>query len=819
MLSNIRVIDLTTEGCGLAGHLLAQHGAEVILIEAPSASLSEALGPVVPTADGGAVSAWRLAFARGKRSVVLDLAEPADRARLDDLLRGADVLVESWSDAQRRSLRLTPGHTAALNPRLVHATISPYGIDGPRAGWTATDLTVMASASPLGVTGDRDRPPVRMSLPQANNFGGATAAGAVLVALYERERSGRGQHVDASCQQAAALATQSALLTAAIGAPASVRAAGGVTLGAMSIRFLYPAADGYVSITHIFGEIGGPATDRLMDWVHEAGFCSREVRDKDWIRYAVLIDAGEESVEEWEDIKASVAAFTSSMPKADLLRGAIARHLLMAPVSTLAEVLDNPHFTARNFWQSTQDGRGGRAAAPGGYARFSRWHPDPLADAPYPGEHTTEVLAERRQPTAAAGGPSTGPSTTASAAADELPLAGLKVVDLTWSVAGPAMTRTLADYGATVVKVESERRLDAARTFIPFWGNEAGVENSANFDNLNAGKHSLSLNIAGAEGKAVLDDLLRWADVVVDSFSPRGRKVVGLDDERVRALNPDVVLLSVSLFGLTGPMSELAGYGNLGAALAGCYEITGWPDRAPAGPYLAYTDYTSAHLMLVSLMAALLHRRRGGDGQFIELSQCETALQFIAPALVATAATGETATRMGNDDLAMAPHGVFPCAGDDRWVAVACQDDDAWPHLCALIGRADLATDPSLLGSAGRRGQGARVHDAVAAWTVHLEAEEVAARCQRVGVAAYLVQGSAECLADPQLAHRRHFIHLEHPHRGCVVEATRVQLSRTPGRPSRRAPFLGEQTFEVLNGLLGYDTDRIADLAAAELLE
>ena len=161
-----------------------------------------------------------------------------------------------------------------------------------------------------------------------------------------------------SAQTAAALATQSGILAEAVGAPASIRAAGGASMGRMSLRFLYPAKDGHVSVTHVFGEIGGPSTARLMAWVHEAGFCNEAVRDKDWVRYAVQIDTGEESVEEWEEIKAAVAAFTSSMPKADLLRGAIERRLLLAPVSNLAEVLDSPHFGARGFWTPTQADRG-----------------------------------------------------------------------------------------------------------------------------------------------------------------------------------------------------------------------------------------------------------------------------------------------------------------------------------------------------------------------------------------------------------------------------------------------------------------------------
>lgn len=809
MLSHVRVLDLTDDQAAICGYLLAQHGAEVIRVEPPGGSALRRHAPFL--ADGS--SAVAAAFGRGSRSVTLDLHDAADRDRFSALLREADVLVENLTRSERRALGLDPDATAALNPALVHASITAFGCDGPKADWAATDLTVMAAASPLAVTGDRDRAPVRMSAPQAFCFAGGAAAGAVLLALYERGRSGLGQHVDASAQQAAALATQAGLLASAVNAPVAVRSAGGASLGLMSLRFLYPARDGFVSITHVFGAAAGVQTARLMNWVHESGFCDQATRDKDWMRYAELVDAGEEPVAEWERVKNAVAAFTSAHTKAELLAGAVQRNLLMAPVLNLAEVLDLPHHNERGFFESVPAPGGSTLRAPGRYLRASGWAPSPLSPAPTAGADTAAVLNEASRAISLPDGGGDPSETTAG------PLAGLKVLDLTWSVAGPAFLRTLADHGATVVKVESQRRLDAARAFLPFHHNVAGVDNSALFDNMNAGKRSITLNIAHPDGRAVLEDLIRWADVVVDSFSPRGRQSVGLDPQRLAQINPNVMAMSLTLFGLDGPLAVLAGFGNLGAATAGCYDIVGWADRGPAGPYLAYTDYTSAHLMVVSLMAALVARQRNGQSQFLALSQCETALQFLAPALLSTGSTGEVFTRMGNDDLDLAPHGVYPCAGEDRWVAIACQSDTAFQSICTLLERADLASDPSLQNAAGRLGQRARLDTAVTTWTSRHDPETIMNRCQAAGVAAHTVQTSADCLADPQFIARGHFVELDHPNRYCVVEATRFRLSRTPGYPRRHGPLLGEHTFEVLTDLLGYDADRVADLAVAELLE
>lgn len=801
MLTPYRVLDLGGNRDPFAGFLFALHGADVILVEPPGAS------PSTP------------AYNRGKRSVTLDLDDPADRTRFEHLVAGADVLVEGWTPAERALPARSIAHLAALNPALVHASITPFGLDGPHAGWEATDLTVMASASPLSVTGDRDRPPVRITVPQAFLFAGATAASAIQIALLERASSGTGQHIDVSAQTAAAIATQTGILAAGVGAPASVRSAGGASMGRMSLRFLYPAKDGHVSITHVFGEVGGPATARLMAWAHERGFCDAETAGKDWIRYAVLVDSGEETLESWEAVKDTVARFTSSLTKAELLAGAIERNLLMAPVADVADVLASEHFAMRGFFDPLVVEPGtAPVPVPGAYARYSAWESTPLAPPPAPGADTDAVLAEPRRPAVtkaadaeAAGSPARGRGAGA--------LAGLKVLDLTWSVAGPAMIRVVADHGADVIKVESIRRLDGARTFIPFHGNVAGVENSAMFDNWNAGKRSVSLKLSEPAARVVLEDLIRWADVVIDSLSPRGRTSLGLGFDRLRALNPQIIAVSTSLFGLDGPLAELAGYGNLGAALTGFYELTGWPDRSPAGPYLAYTDYTSANLLAVSVLAAVDHRRRTGEGQFVELSQSETAVHFLTPALLDASMHGAHPTRMGNDDAEMAPHGVYPADGDDLWVAIACQDDARWLGLCDVIARPDLAADTSLADAAGRRAERRRLDEAVSAWTAALPAAEAARRCQERGIAAYEVQTSAACLADPQLQARGHFVQLDHPDRLCLVEATRFRMSRTPGAPQRRAPFLGEHTFEVLSEVLGYDEDRIAELAAAEVLE
>jgi crotonobetainyl-CoA:carnitine CoA-transferase CaiB-like acyl-CoA transferase len=278
VLGDIRVLDLSDGGALVCGQILADLGADVIQIEPPGGADARRLGPFAGGDPDPERSLFWWSYARGKRGLVLDLdAEPGRRA-LRELLRSADVLIESFAPGSLAARGFGAAELAALNPALVVVSIAPFGQDGPKAAYAATDLTLLGAAGPLALTGDADRAPVRVVVPQAWLHAGAEAALGALVALHERTRSGRGQHVDVSAQQAATLATQTYLLAEAVGATISTRVAGGVQVGPLRIRFTYPAKDGFVSITHLFGSTIGPATRRLMEWVHECGFCDAAMR-------------------------------------------------------------------------------------------------------------------------------------------------------------------------------------------------------------------------------------------------------------------------------------------------------------------------------------------------------------------------------------------------------------------------------------------------------------------------------------------------------------------------------------------------------------
>jgi crotonobetainyl-CoA:carnitine CoA-transferase CaiB-like acyl-CoA transferase len=730
MLSAYRVLDATDHRGQVAGMILAGLGAEVLLVEPPDGAAHRHRG------DG--LEFW--AYNRGKQSVVCD--GPDD---VLELVRTADVLIDNG--------QFDRDVVAGRNPALVHVTVTAFGSDGPKASWAASDITILAAGCAQALTGDADRAPVRTSVPQGWLHAGAEAAVGALVALTERRRSGRGQHVDVSAQQAVLQAAIPGVLLVPNDNPEAQRTSGGILVGPIHLQFVYPASDGHVSITLLFGSMIGPYTRRLMEWVCEEGHCDESMRDWDWDGFGLRLVTQEEGAAELEMVKAAISEMTSRYTKAHLFAEAQRRRLLLAPVATAAELVANEHLRQRGYWVEV-DGR----VCPGPFVRSSAW-PVPMMQAP-PGIGEHSVSLQRPAPTASA---------VAEPAPDVLPFDGLKVVDLTWVYAGPLATRVLADFGATVVKVEGPRHPDASRGGGGALCGDTGLEGSVAFAHFNCGKLGLTLDLCTETAKEVLLDLVRWADVLVESYTPGVMDAWGIGYDALRNVNPQLIMMSTSLMGQTGPLADFAGFGNLAGAITGFYELTGWPDRAPAGPFLAYTDYVAPRYTLAALLAALDWRRTTGCGQHLDLSQAEASIHFLAPAILDHTVNGNHPTRRGNADPFLRPHGVYRCAGDDEWAAIACETDVQRAALGGMVGG---LTDEEL-----------------SAWTAPRTVAEVEAALQRVGVPVHGVQNSRACYADPQLRHRGHYLTVEHPvHRTCVVEASRIVLSRTPAVVGRGGP-------------------------------
>lgn len=394
MLSPYRVLDLSDERGQLAGQILGDLGADVILVEPPGGSSSRRLGPFAGDSPDLERSLFFWATNRNKRSVTLNIETSDGRDILRSLVKDADFLIESFAPGYLESLGLGYEALKDLNPGLMLVSITPFGQYGPKAHWPASDLTVMASTGVLLLTGDDDRPPVRLSVPQAFFHASAEAAVGALLALHARKSDGIGQHVDVSAQQAAMMATQSFVLAAPWGDVELRRYSGGLKLGPLNLRFVHRAKDGYVSVTFLFGTAIGPFSRRLMEQMYTEGFVDEATRDKDWLNYTVLLLTGQEPPSELDRCIEAIAAWCAAHTKRELFEMAMEKSLLLVPVSTTADVVESRQLAARDFWATVpQPGHGRDVTYPGPFAKFSEAPIQYRLPPPLLGEHNNEIYA------------------------------------------------------------------------------------------------------------------------------------------------------------------------------------------------------------------------------------------------------------------------------------------------------------------------------------------------------------------------------------------------------------------------------------------
>ena len=766
LLQGVKVVDLAGEPLAMTGRMLADMGAEVVKLETLE---GDPLRHVRPLPDNGATSLRFLAWNAGKCSLPYDPDDP----RVEKLLRGADVIIQ------------TPGLAGVLQlerdcaPKAVWLMATPFGLEGPRAKWRASDLGVMAAAGNLYATGYPDRPPLRCSEPAGYAHAAAEAAFAVLTALA----SERPQLVDLSMQEVAMIASMSG----AGQFPKTGRRGErqGATLA--GTREIWPCRDGYVS----FGLRGGPArlhNFRILETqLENEGLLTSAWAGRDWSTFSPWSTESDTL----RAIEEPLAAYFLRHTMTELYQLSVDTNLMLAPANSAAEIVGNEQLAAREMFLPV----GGIEQFP---ARFflAREMDSEQADvpspSPAPGLHdgtwpdwsAKEEAGDRAEERGKGGAWS-----------------GLKLLEFGAGAAGPIACRYFIEHGATVIRVESNKHPDFLRVMAA--GGPHGKEGSTLFDALNVGKQSITLNLKHPEGRQVALRLMHWADAVLENFAPRAMKSYGLDYASVAPDKPDLVMLSTCLNGQTGPHKDYPGFGGQGAALSGFNFLTGWPDREPIGPFGTITDSLAPRFGASALAAALLYRRRTGRGVHIDLSQVETGVYSLSPWLLEYGVSGRCRSRAGNRNDRAAPHGVFPCQGDDRWIAIACWSDGDWLQLANILGL-DAQRYPDMDSRLAAQDE---IEETVAAITREKEAQALSKQLQYAGVEAVPVADFQDLLErDPQLAFRDHFIHLERQVTGeSIYERNGFRLSDAESGFTRASPLLGEHTDDILTRVLGYD--------------
>jgi benzylsuccinate CoA-transferase BbsF subunit len=398
---------------------------------------------------------------------------------------------------------------------------------------------------------------------------------------------------------------------------------------------------------------------------------------------------------------------------------------------------------------------------------------------------------------------------------------GLKILAFAWAVVGPLTMKFFADHGATVIRIETSLRPCTMRSSAPYKDNRPGLNRGGYFTYYNANILSFALNMNHPRAPGVVRRLVAWCDVFFENYTPGVIERWGLDYDDLRKMKPDIIMLRQSGYGSWGPYKNLPAFGMVLVPIVGLPNFIGWPGREPLPVGVsAYTDCISPRFAAAALIAALDHRDKTGEGQLLDLSQFESAISFILPGLLEYQSTGREPERIGNSSPSAAPHGVYPCKGDDRWCAIALTDDDEWRGFCRAIGRPECVADPRFSTLEDRKKNEDELDKLVSAWTIDLAPEEVMSCLQKAGVSAGVVANTADVLNDPQLAGRNMFWPMRHAEMGDFTHLGQsLQLSETPARPYSPAPLLGEHTEQICTDMLGMSDDEFISLMQEGVFE
>lgn len=806
MLSPYRVLDLTDERGHFAGKLLADLGADVIKVEPPQGDGSRTRGPFVDDIPGPGRSLRWLAWNTNKRSVTIDVSDAAGRARFLELAQSADIVVESFAPGRMDELGLGYETLSKANPGQILVSISSFGQSGPYRDYQATDIVSWAMSGNMSITGEASRPPAHIS-DDCQSFlhaGGDAVIGA-LIALTQRSRTGRGQHVDLSIQEATARGLYQISGSWDMTRRNLARDER-PTVGGADLPWTWRCRDGHVIWLCAAGPGASQRLSGLFAWLDEIGE-GRELQAVDWDN----LPLDEMSAADWEPVGRRFAELFINRTKQELYEAATRHNFLLYPSATAADTVGNAQLQAREFWRDVHHPELGRAFRfPGAIARGDRPVPAQTRAAPALGQHNDEVFAELRNKPRRSNG-------VLREAPDIKPLAGIKIADFGWFMVGPQTIKAFSDFGADVVHVESTARLDSLRIVGPFKDDLPDPERCGEYAQVRTGGRTINVNLGTEAGMVIARRLVEWADIVFDNFSAGAMDRMGLGRAALREWNPNLIVLSSSGQGQDGPHAYGKGGGAQYAALAGFNELTGWPEGEP-GYLSAYTDFIAPRFNIPLLLAALDHRRRTGEGQYFDQSQYEAGVHWLTPSILDYTVNHRVAQRNGNRQPDAAPHGAYRCA-DDRWCVIAVRSDDEWRSLCRAMDAPALTTDPRFDSLPGRKKNEDELDRIAEEWTSQRDAYAVMDLLQGLGVPAGVVQTGEDLLEhDIQLRHRNFYQPLDHPVMG-VYRAPQAsfRLSEAPCE-LQRVRLLGEDTYEVLSEALGYSDAEIERFALAEAL-
>ena len=791
-LEGIRVVEIgQMVAAPWTTKLMADLGADVVKVEPPGGDRARHRGPFTGAPDPEASGIF-VYLNTNKRSVVADLSTPAGRERVEQLIADADLLVHNLSPADATAAGLTAERLRSEHPRLVTTSITPFGQTGPYANYRAEELQVVSAGGwgylTPGCSDREDLPPLKAHGHQAEFQAGFAAAMASLAAVDAAQLTGVGEHLDFS-----SMAYVAGMLEAGFITWSYLREVPG-RLGARVLNpwRILPTADGQIFVVCVEQDQWA----RLKDIMGRPEWADMEMFDTVEGRFNA-----EDLLHMW------LGEWVEPQKVMDLFHLGQSNRVAFAPVFTMAQMADDPHLAERGFLRELDQPGLGKVTVPGPPARLTNPWWELRTPAPRLGEHSGAAFSTRT----ADEEPS--PSTTAKGR----PLEGVTVADFSWVWAGPYCGMYLAHLGADVIKVESTRAPDLGRR-LPLHSidHEKTPDTNAYFNQWNQGKRSITVDLQTEGGRELAKRIALEADLVVSNYATGVMDRFGLGYEQLRSERPDVIVATISGYGNHGPYKNYIGYGPTTAPLSGLASLTGYEGGGPEEVGVALGDPAGGIVTGYMLVAALLARRRTGEGQYIDTTLWEATTACVGEGWMQWALTGRQPDRMGNRDPIMAPHNVYRCAGEDRWVSIACACDEEWERLAGIVG---LSGDERFIDAASRKANEDELDATLMAWTSKRDQWAITAELQAVAVSAFPSLDARQIDEDPHLAARSFIERLDHPVVGPKSHTGVPWLAhRGPCGVARPAPTVGQHTDEILGELFDMTDDEIAGLRAEGIL-
>ena len=845
-LSGLRVIELADEQAEYCGLTLAGLGADVVKVEPPGGSPTRRIGPFYQDKvdPEGSLFFWQ--YNRGKRSIELDLKQEQDRERFRALLASADILLESTPKGELAAFGFGPDALAEKFPTLIHARVTPFGDDGPWSDFKACDLVHLALGGVMmncgydpAPDGKYDLPPIAPQMWHAYHVAGEQLSMAILAALMFRFRTGKGQQVSCAIHEAVAKSTEVDLMTWVMRRSPVLR---------QTCRHAREAISPHPTIAHtkdgrwVMANLGNRPDDgeRLVELLERYGIePGIDPKTATAPRVGRFVPGTAPDTSKRDPAMEAVQRFVRSFTYENVpWREAQQAGMLWAPLRKPHENAMDPHWLARGSCTDVEHpelGRSIRYATSKWIGTATSWTAGRRAPRLNEDAATVNTLPSREAP---AIDPKSQPARAGKPSRRGKPFAldGIRVLDFTWFLASAGGTRFLSSFGAECLKVEIKSHPDTRlAAMAPIGGREAREKATAplrgvtdpdmggQFNNKNPGKRGISLNVRHPKGLEIARRLVAMSDIVAEGFSPGVLDAWGLGYDKLKAIKPDIIYVQQSGMGAQGKYGRFRTVGPIANAFAGLSEMSGLPEPAmPAGWGYSYLDWLGAYSFALAMLSALYHRERTGEGQWIDASQTEVGLFISGTTILDWSANGRIWSRTGNRSplKPAAPHGAYPCAGVDQWIAIACFSDAEWRALTEVANRPDWVNDARFTTLAGRLQHQDALDILVGEWTKTGDARQLMLALQKADVPAGVCQTAGDrCDSDPQLAHLQWLTEVTGTKIGrWPVAEVPVKLSESPayagGRIDRGAPCYGEDNEYVYGELLGMTSREIKELAA-----